>query len=182
MYMSPPEQPRYFVIASPWRRIAAWAIDMGLIFVCAVLLAALLGASHGFHSPDGRTSGVYVESSSWLPLLLVVSVAYPIPLWVLRGATLGQQALDLHVYQARQPICLGWARAVLRWFGPFGWIVFAVASLSSGLWVNVMLVVPALVLMSTAADSQNRGVHDRISQSLVVLTVSQWAPPSYWGR
>ncbi len=174
--MRQPPQQVPLMIATASRRIGAWLMDMLLLFIAAVVMAFLIGAGHSFQS-SGGTAGIYVQSSSWLPCLLVASAAYAIPLWTLRGATLGQQALGLHVYRATQPSPLDWWHSAARWLGPFGWIVFAVASLTSGLWVNVMLLALLAVAVSMGRDPQRRFAHDRLAGSLVVLDVDPWARP-----
>jgi hypothetical protein len=57
-------------------------------------------------------------------------------------------------------------------------MVLAVASLQSGLWVNVMLLAIILVAVSVGNDPQRRFVHDRLSGSLVVQRLTIW--PGGW--
>ena len=161
-----PTQPVQYTIAPASIRVIAWLIDMVILFLAVVVICM---------AADGVGSvllGSPYLVPSFLPVILVVSAAYSIPLWKLRGATLGQELFRIYVYGAAGPVRLDWRHAAIRWLGPFGWMVFAVASLQSGLWVNVMLLAMLLVGVSVGGDHQRRFVHDHLSGSVVVQLVS----------
>jgi hypothetical protein len=146
-------------------RVLAWLVDMVGLFFAVVVLAAVVDLV------VGAISGSPYVVPSLLPVILVASLVYSIPLWRLRGATLGQALFKIYVYKAEEPVPLNWRHAAIRWLGPFGWMILAVASLQSGLWVNVMLLALILVAVS-GQDPQRRFIHDRLSGSVVVQKLS----------
>jgi len=135
--------------ASPWRRLAASALDslVLLLWNALVFLLAL---------------GIAPESAprAPLPLIGIVSaLAYMAVGWAFWGMTLGKWALGIRVVAA-DGRKLSWTRALAR----VGAFLLASAPLKAGL---------AAVLW----DEKRRGWHDRLAGTVVVTSRKTAAPP-----
>jgi hypothetical protein len=157
----------HYQTASSSIRVFAWLVDMVLLFLGTVVVSVVVDLAGG-----AFTGQPYVVPS-FLPIILALSMVYAVPLWRLRGATLGCSLFGIYVYRATAPVPLDWRRAALRWFGPFGWMIFAVASLHNGFWVNVMLLTLLIVAISAGTDVQRRFQHDRLIGSVVVQRIRE---------
>jgi len=120
--------PEGYVPAGFWVRFGAYLIDGVILWVIQLVLLAIgLGA-----------------------LSYVVSIAYFVVFWALKGQTPGKMALGLHVVTATgEP--LDWGKAIIRYVG---YIVSGII-LGSG-------------FLMIAFDDSKRGFHDRIAGTLVV--------------
>ncbi|HEY1169502.1 MAG TPA: RDD family protein [Candidatus Limnocylindrales bacterium] len=172
-------------VASTGRRSAAWLVDLVLLFVLVSVVAVVLGGWHAttrtMINDDGSTwtaSTYYLDPVWSYSLLALFSAIYAIPMWRIRGATVGQRLLGLRVVDVSGPELLSWFRAAVRWLALFGWAFVGVASDLA----NVLTVVAALwlvgLLASQMRDDGRQGVHDRLARSLVVRR--RRGMPSAW--
>jgi len=178
-------RPEAWEVASTGRRSAAWFVDLILLFVLVSVVAVILGGWHEttrtMINDDGSTwtaSTYYLDPVWSYSLLALFSAAYAIPMWRMRGATVGQRLLGLRVVDANGPELLSRPRAVVRWLALFGWAFVGVASDLA----NVLTVVAALwvvgLLVSQMRDDGRQGFHDRLARSLVVRP--RRGMPSAW--
>jgi len=167
--------PKAYSVASTGRRFSAWFIDWMVIILIASVAAVILGAWHAtirtMVNDDGSTwttSTYYLDTVWSYSLFAVVSAVYAIPMWRLRGAMLGQRLLGLRVFSETGPEPLTWPRAAIRWLALYGWAFVGIGSAGNGVLdfgVEVWLLV---LLVSEVRNVRNQGIHDRLSNSLVV--------------
>ncbi len=156
----PRSAPTTVTVAGFWRRLAAAAIDAGLILPVSILLTWIASALAGIHLPPGSSRGL----DFWLDLLLTsdpaVMTALIITLAVTSiylfvwqatvGQTLGMRVLDLRVIDVYgdPPTYL---RAGLRTAGN----LVSIGTLFLGfLWIGF--------------DAEKRGLHDWIAGTYVI--------------
>jgi uncharacterized RDD family membrane protein YckC len=151
------------------RRIGAYAIDSGILFVFYIFVAAsVAGADTG--------SGVPVSERQAMITGLICGIGqliYFVAGWAIWRGSIGQKMAGLQVGDESTGRRLGWADAVVRWAllqGPFALVTatpFGVRSLIA------MAAVPwMLILMFRAHDDPDgQGYHDRLVHSLVVERV-----------
>ena len=162
--------------ASMARRSGAWLIDMALLVVVVVAIAAVLGlkatGQNTYVAEDGSTTTFSHLPALWSELLLAVaSAVYVIPLWRLNRATLGQRLLDMRVVDVESREALSWQQAAIRWLLLFGWTLPGMASSIAPLsWIFTLLFVAwfVVLLVGTRRDLPGRGPHDRVANSIVV--------------
>lgn len=162
--------------ASMARRSGAWLIDMALLVVVVVAIAAVLGlkatGQNTYVAEDGSTTTFFHLPALWSELLLAVASAlYVIPLWRLNRATLGQRLLDMRVVDVESREALSWRQTATRWLLLFGWTLPGMASSIEALsWIFTLLFVAwfVVLIVSTRRDVPGRGIHDRGANSIVV--------------
>lgn len=179
---SPGARPHTYVTQETWapapyaRRSAAWLLDVALLVVVVLAIAAVLGLTESKQVALDETDGSTITTVSYIPtqwyyaLLALASPLYAIPLWRLKRATLGQRLLDLRVVDAEAPNTLSWRQAALRWLLLFGWVFPGIGSGYAA--VTWFFTVPFLawfvVLIVTAwRDPRGQGIHDHLARSLV---------------
>ena len=114
------------------------------------------------------TSTYYLDTAWSYSLFAVFSAAYVIPMWRLRGATLGQRLLGLRVFRASEPALLTWPRAAIRWLGLYGWAFVGIGSADYGVLQSGVEVWIPVLLVTEVRNIRNQGIHDRLANSLVV--------------
>jgi len=163
--------------ASMARRSGAWLIDMALLVVVVVTVAAVLGlketGQNTYVAEDGSTTTFSHLPVLWSELLLAVASAlYTIPLWRLNRATLGQRFLDMRVVDIDEAQkALSWRHATVRWLLLFGWTFAGMGSSVAALsWIFTLLFVAwfVVLIVTTRRGGRGRGIHDRFARSLVV--------------
>src|SRR5512142_289321 len=134
-------------IATMGRRLAAYLIDVILMFVVAVLLGLLLGLL----LPAGASDG------SVLVVVLVLGFVYEVGFIAVRGATPGKSAVGIRVIREVDGRVPGWGPALVRWLIPT----------AAGL-----VFLELLVYLSPFFDRtrRNQGWHDKAARTLVVKT------------
>lgn len=173
------------VVASPFRRIAAWLLDYLLIAAYLVLLTA---ASLALQASPARVGfGAAMSHPLTAELLGFCLLTLPVVLYFalseasFRQATLGKRALRLAVVDLQGGKLAAW-RALLREairFLPWEmshallWrVALAPDHASVSVWVTVgFAVVYGLVLLYLATlfiGRQHRTVYDRVAGSLVI--------------
>ncbi len=144
-----------FVYASLWRRIMAGVIDVPVLVVLLVLVAALLlpSASVGL-----VLLGAEPEVAADLAMVLVVVGCVVVlcahELIGMRRTTLGRWVTGIEVIHP-DGMSLGWPAALLRFF---------VRSV-----VNALLLTPVSALV-VLFDKRNRALHDMVAGTVVVRT------------
>jgi hypothetical protein len=167
-------------LATISRRLLAWVVDVvlvtALVFVGVSLVDAVLGPAVSFR-PEAAAlrDTVAVDRGVVAANALIatgLSAAYFVVPWALWGGSPAQLALRLRVRGEAGGDSLPVGRAITRWallFPPFA----TVSALAAGVpllgwfvWGGAL--VWYLVLLLTAARSgTNRGLHDRLSGSVV---------------
>jgi hypothetical protein len=175
-----PERAADEPLATISRRLLAWTVDVvlvtALVFVGVTVVDAVFGPAVSFH-PEAATlrDTVAVDKGTVAVNALIatgLSAAYFVVPWALWSGSPAQLALRLRVRGGAggEPLPVG--RAITRWvllFPPFA----TVSALAAGVpllgwfvWGGAL--VWYVVLLLTAARSEtNRGLHDRLSGSLV---------------
>ncbi len=132
--------------ASMWRRLAAFAYDVMLLFsvlFCATWILVLVHGGRGF-AADDPLHPLYVG------ILLLLIAAYFLWPWTHGGQTLGMRSWRLRLVDLEgQPV--GWPRALLRLFlAPLSWLPLGLGFI----WI--------------LCDRQGLAWHDRLSGSQVI--------------
>lgn len=165
-----------WVTAPFGRRLAAWLVDMTLLVIVALVVAAALGLTQTKEVPLSEQEGSIVTTVSYVPtqwyyaLIALASALYAIPLWRLNRATLAQHLMDLRVVDVEPPKALSWRQAALRWLILFGWVFPGIGSGYGA--VTWFFTLPFwawfVILIATAwRDLRGQGIHDRLAGSLV---------------
>lgn len=132
-----------FVPAPLWRRLAALFYDSLLLFAVLMLaVAAVFSLKHGAVDAQGPLFRLY---------LLMVAAVFFCGFWVAGGQTLGMRSWGVRV-QRRDGRPLGWWQALWRFVVALPLVGLAGTGL---LWILV--------------DRQGLALHDRLSDSVVVL-------------
>ncbi len=168
------------VVASMKRRVAAWLLDFGGLYVMMLIVAIAFNLGHVETSEFVRANGEKVAVGHWTvggdwtgSLVALLSGAYCFFMWQFTGATLGQRALGLRVVDRARSGRIGPRRAIARWFGLFGWTSFAVASGITNIsppFALAALVWIVALLVTTARSEERQGFHDRLGRTLVVVS------------
>jgi len=128
-----------------WNRVVAFAIDIAVLAVVAMLIFVTLGA---------RTEGFFREDTSGVILASLVSVAvlalYSPTLIKLWGTTVGKRAFDLYV------LCSDGGRCGF-------WRAFGRQAASS-----VSLLLGGIGYLMVAFRADNRGLHDFLAGTAVI--------------
>jgi uncharacterized RDD family membrane protein YckC len=120
------------------------------VWVLSYLAPGTGSAMRGF-PPDDITPSLFVLPVVGAVLTLVLSFAYPVYFWAVRGATPGKQVLGLIVVTATGETPIGYQRAVVRLMGYL---------------INGFLLGIGFLLIAVSEDK--RGLHDRLADTCVV--------------
>jgi hypothetical protein len=162
------------------RRLLAWAMDVVLvtvlIFVGVSIVDAVLGPAVSFRPEAAALPDTVAVDKGIVAVNALIatglSAAYFVVPWALWGGSPAQLALRLRVRgrAGGEPLPVG--RVITRWvllFPPFG----TVSALSAGVpllgwfvWGGA-LVWYFVLLLTVARSETNRGLHDRLSGSVV---------------
>ena len=140
------------------RRAVAALVDASLLFlltVLAMILASLAAIGGATMSGEVTRDVILLALGSALVAAFVVSLAYHVVCWGLRGQTPGQILLGLQVV-GEDGEEIGYTRALLRWAG------YVLALLPLGLGLVFMFVLP-----------RRRGLHDLLARTCVIRVGSQ---------
>lgn len=163
------------------RRVAAHLIDAVGIGGASMLLlgvvAALLGPTTEL-AERATSSGVSVDWSRAVldsAALTALSGVYFAGAWATSGATLGQRLFRVNVQGWASHRSLTPRQAIVRWAvvgGPFGLVL--TLALDRPLAFLVLLLLASVwtvgIIATTLRHPLRRGVHDRVSQSVVLAS------------
>ena len=160
-------------------RLAAYIVDVAILTIVGVIIAAILGLGRATVTTSGSISisnQVYETSNPGFSLVLVVMGAvYFIWSWSGgRRATLGQRVFHLQVGNAFDGAPLSLNQAIRRWLGLGSFLglltfvpgVAGLAPLAQLLWVIALLI-------TTANSPTKQGLHDRFANTAVVKPAGQ---------
>jgi uncharacterized RDD family membrane protein YckC len=145
----PPGPETTALLATPWRRLAAWAVDFVVVWVPLVALTDIAGRGHS--NADSLMIGAIIV----LPAIAILPAYYALMQGGRRGQTLGKMALGIAVRDARTLEPIGFRRAFLRaYFTAALWLLVYVPALLDAAWA----------LFSTRCQTW----HDLVARSIVV--------------
>ena len=174
---SPGPSDRSIAYADAASRLVAYLIDGVLvgvaIFVVALVMMRVLGSTLPAVAADGTRGSVDVGRALLNAVVATtISGAYFVGCWLAFGRTVGQRLLGIVVLREATGDRLRPSQALVRWFllGAW-WGVLAVLLLPTpgAAWILALAIaVWDLVLLGTTArDGRKRGLHDRLSGSVV---------------
>jgi uncharacterized RDD family membrane protein YckC len=137
-------------VAGVGLRVGAYMVDLILLGVALFAVVIVIGFSR-------------VPGTAMGPIFVMALGLYQIGLWCAFGRTIGMLLGGLRVEDASDGEKLSVSRAIVRWF-PLNLPFLA------GLTYLAILAWPVL-LISAATHLQHRGLHDRLSNSVVVVPV-----------
>jgi uncharacterized RDD family membrane protein YckC len=145
----PPGAETTVLLATPWRRLAAWAVDFVVVWVPLVVLIDIAGRGHS------NAESLMIGAIIVLPAMAILPAYYALMQGGRRGQTLGKMALGIAVRDARTLEPIGFWRAFLRaYFTAFLWLLVYVPALLDATWA----------LFSTRGQTW----HDLVARSIVV--------------
>ena len=167
-------------LASSFRRSLAWIVDVvlvtALVFGGVSIVDAALGPAVSFHPEAATLSDTVVVDRADVAVealfATVLNAAYFVVPWALLGASPAQLALRIRVRGAADGEMLPVGRALVRWvllFPPFATISAlgaGVPLLARFVWGSA-LAWYVVLLLSTARNASNQGLHDRIAGTVV---------------
>jgi len=168
-------------------RLLAYALDAVLlvvaIYVVAVVLRAAIGPTLRITDSAGVPRVQVDRLHSVINSLAATSVAgvYFVGSWLGFGSTPGQRLIGARVVRADGEGHLGLGPAAARWLllgTPLGLIstVAGPSAASSVIPVALLAAWSAVLYVSTARSRTKRGLHDRITGSIVVRSRASQAP------
>jgi len=148
-------------LASPGKRLAARIVDMILLGVATLIIAALGfggGAALGSSGTDAGVGAAIGAFFTTMLVIVVLTIAYEVTLTALRGQTVGKMAMGIRVARADNGDVPGWGKAIIRWALP-----------------NLMCLIPfvgwiggLLTYVSLTWDDRRQGWHDKAGATVVV--------------
>jgi uncharacterized RDD family membrane protein YckC len=160
-------------------RLVAYALDalllVVLIYVVALMLRAVIGPTIRFTDADGvprlLVDRLHVVINAVAATL--VAGAWFVGSWLRFGGTPGQRVLGMRVVRVDGGGALGPGQAVGRWLllgTPLGLISTLLGPPSTLSFILVVAIAFwfALLYVSTARGRRKRGIHDRITGTVVV--------------
>ena len=159
MLESPPRE-----LASPWRRLAARALDAVILGIVMIPLFAIYVAPN-IHvtRQNGTISGVSGARPSLALVLLLAAInfAYEVGMVATLGATIGKMIVGIRV-ERDDGSSVGWGGATVRWFVYSGVALIPfVGTIAS---VGIFLV--SVVIIFT--DARRQTVWDKAAKTIVV--------------
>jgi uncharacterized RDD family membrane protein YckC len=125
----PPGAETTVVLAAPWRRFAAWAVDFVVVWVPLVGLIEVAGRGHS------NAESLMIGAIIFLPAIAILPAYYALMQGGRRGQTLGETALGIAVRDARTLEPIGFWRASLRaYFTAVLWLLVYVPALLDAAW------------------------------------------------
>jgi uncharacterized RDD family membrane protein YckC len=145
------------------KRLGGWLLDWLILLVVNIILGAILNNVHvarfTFHVYNSRTHVTTYEHLSFLNIavnVLVVILYGGLMCGSQRGQTLGMMAAKTRAVDAQTGGPIGPGRGV--WRGAFEYLCF------------IFIVIPWLVdMLFPLWDSKNQTLHDKVSNTVVVL-------------
>ncbi|RLC94819.1 MAG: RDD family protein [Chloroflexi bacterium] len=136
-----------------WVRLVAYLIDLVLVLVIGLTLAALVNVYAG-PAGDGTVVPVALSERSANTVTTLLnygtSFVYLVSFWAWRGQTPGKMLMGLKVVRT-DGTRIGWGRSALRYVG---YNISVLAFFLGYLWV--------------AVDPEKQGIHDKIADTYVV--------------
>jgi uncharacterized RDD family membrane protein YckC len=175
----PGADPRWYgLLASPWRRLGAYLIDLLILAPVLAIASALvvlprlfddplwdrLGSSQRLTPEQAQELVRHMEARLFVPFLLVslggavLMGIYTVTLTHLRGQTVGKMAVGIKVVLFADGSLPGWGPAITRWGLP------AVAGLLP--WVGGLGVL--LIYLWMLWDPNRQGLHDKLAKTVVI--------------
>ena len=139
------------VIASRWRRFTGAYID-------GIVIGVPFATAHRLGLPN------------WA--LLPLSAVYVVGMIGLWGRTVGKLATGTKVVSVVGRPRLTWGQSVARWVD-VGWIGIA-AGLVGGHAALLLFLLQAVAYAPILWDPLGRGLHDRLADTIVIRSVSEW--------
>jgi uncharacterized RDD family membrane protein YckC len=130
-----------------WRRFAAFVIDVIIIYI----VVRLLFPSRGFDFWDIRKTWYFMPLISISIIIsTILTIAYSVVFWALRGQTPGMMVMNIKVLRGDGSF-VSFGYALLRYLG----YIICFLMLGVGfLWI--------------AFDPRKQGIHDKIADTVVV--------------
>ena len=146
-------------LASPGARLGARILDVVIVSVAFIILAAL-GVTAAIGGSDSEEASAFAVGAIVVSVLLgaAIGLLYEVTMIATRGQTLGKMATSIKVVRADNGLVPGWGKSIGRWIIPallpiipfVGWIL------------------SLLVYISLLWDRARQGWHDKAAGTLVV--------------
>lgn len=178
-----PDEEATWLIASTGRRVAAYVVDLLVVFALSTGITYVLGATIGsglggpnpFNPGDLPQAAVTVISTG-------LDLVYFVGLWVLLGRTAGMRLLGLRLVSAADGGRLDLRHGLLRWVAitwPYALVIVdmldpTLAALTSLVTLGWFIV----LLVGTARGSRHQGPHDRLAGSIMLHGAGRPWPPT----
>ena len=147
-------------LASPGARLGARILDIVIVTVALVILAAIgVGAAFAGSSNSDDASAFSVGALVVSVLLAAaVGLLYEVTMIATRGQTLGKMATRIKVVRADNGLVPGWGKSIGRWIIPALLPIIPLVG-----WILSLL-----VYISLLWDRARQGWHDKAAGTLVV--------------
>lgn len=147
-------------LASPGARLGARILDIVIVTVALIILAALgvgvaLAGSSNSDDASAFSVGALVVS---VLLAAAVGLLYEVTMIATRGQTLGKMATSIKVVRADNGLVPGWGKSIGRWIIPALLPIIPLVG-----WILSLL-----VYISLLWDRARQGWHDKAAGTLVV--------------
>ena len=147
-------------LASPGARLGARILDIVIVTVALIILAALgvgIALAGSSNSDDASAFSVGALVVSVL-LAAAVGLLYEVTMIATRGQTLGKMATSIKVVRADNGLVPGWGKSIGRWIIPALLPIIPLVG-----WILSLL-----VYISLLWDRARQGWHDKAAGTLVV--------------
>ncbi len=147
-------------LASPGARLGARILDIVIVTVALIILAAIgIGAAFAGSSNSDDASAFSVGALVVSVLLAAaVGLLYEVTMIATRGQTLGKMATKIKVVRADNGLVPGWGKSIGRWILPALLPIIPLVG-----WLLSLL-----VYISLLWDRARQGWHDKAAGTLVV--------------
>ena len=147
-------------LASPGARLGARILDIVIVTVALIILAAIgIGAAFAGSSNSDDASAFSVGALVVSVLLAAaVGLLYEVTMIATRGQTLGKMATKIKVVRADNGLVPGWGKSIGRWILPALLPIIPLVG-----WILSLL-----VYISLLWDRARQGWHDKAAGTLVI--------------
>lgn len=148
-------------LASPGKRLGARIIDVIILSILTMVVAAFGFGGSAALSSTGTDAGIGAAIGTFLATLLLIvilTIVYEVSLTALKGQTVGKMAMGILVVRGDTGALPGWGKSIVRWALP-----------------HLMLFIPLIGWLAALAtylsltwDDRRQGWHDKAAATVVI--------------